>query len=313
MLRKTRILIVFLTGSAAVAFGQSGPVVRPIEPGRQVRLTAAGTPVSRYQWYRNGQPVAGATSVSYNATMPGVYTVVAYSGSDACASDHSDPVILEPAPVNGVQGTDMAVLKTADAHQVLAGQNLSYLITVTNNGPAGATDIVVTDILPPELAFDGLLPASAGSASYNPGERKVSWLLPVLQARQSATLKVMTRVAKAGNIENTAVVSASQPDSVAANNRSTHRLNVMPLYIPNAFTANNDGRNDRFRIIGLERYPENELTIFNRWGQVIFQQKPYQQKWDASGLEAGTYVYILRVRDAAGEWQLFKGHVIVLR
>ncbi len=29
--------------------------------------------------------------------------------------------------------------------------------------------------------------------------------------------------------------------------------------------------------------------------------------------EAGTYVYILRVRDAAGEWQLFKGHVVVLR
>ncbi|WP_341835337.1 gliding motility-associated C-terminal domain-containing protein [Chitinophaga pollutisoli] len=312
MLGKTRILTAFLTGSAAVAMAQSNPPVRPLEPGRPARLTAAATGATRYQWYRNGAAIPGAIGNVLQTGDPGAYTVIAYTGPDVCASDLSDPVILTGPPDDGPQKIDLAVAKTANAQQLPGGQNISYLLTVTNNGPAAATGIVVNDAMPASLAFDRLQPPGKGTASYG-GNHTVTWKIPLLQARESATLTILAKAAKTGTIENTATVAAAQPDSIPANNRATHVLQVMPLFIPNAFTANADGRNDRFRIIGLERYPENELAIFNRWGTVVFQQKNYQQRWDAQGQEAGTYVYVLRIRDAAGEWQLLKGHVIVLR
>lgn len=312
MLGKTRILTAFLTGSAAVAMAQSGPPARPLEHGRPARLTATAAGATRYQWYRNGIAIPGASGIALQTGEPGVYTVVAYTGPDACASDPSDPIILTGPPGAGPLKTDIAVSKTGQAQPLSGGQSISYLLTVTNNGPAAATGIVVTDALPAMLVFDRLQPPGKGTAAYG-RNHTVTWNIPQLQARESAMLTILAKAAQAGTIENTATVTAMQPDSVPANNRATHILHVMPLFIPNAFTANGDGRNDRFRIIGLERYPENELTIFNRWGNVVFQQKNYQQRWDAQGQEAGTYVYVLRIRDAAGEWQLFKGHVIVLR
>lgn len=313
MRRKSRILTAFLTGSAAVAMAQSGPPTRPVDPDRPARLIAAAPGALRYQWYRNGLPIPGANGVAHTTVEPGTYTVVAFNGPDACASDPSDPVVLTGPTGPRQQGTDMSISKSADARQLLGGQNISYLLTVTNNGPATATGIIVTDALPAGLSFDRLQPLAKGTATYQPGRHQVIWEIPILPARESATLTILAKAAKTGTIENTATVTASQPDSVPANNRATHLLQVMPLFIPTAFTANGDGHNDRFRIIGLERYPDNELTVFNRWGNVVFTQKNYQQRWDAQGQEVGTYVYILRVRDAAGEWHLFKGNITVLR
>jgi len=77
------------------------------------------------------------------------------------------------------------------------------------------------------------------------------------------------------------------------------------LYIPGAITPNNDGYNDVFFIRGLHRNPDNALTIFNRYGSLVFEASPYQNDWDgvpnrgrvrtdADGrLPAGTYYYIL--------------------
>lgn len=65
------------------------------------------------------------------------------------------------------------------------------------------------------------------------------------------------------------------------------------LVIANIFTPNGDKRNDTFRIPKLELYPENELTIFNRYGKQVFQQKNYTGNWSGSDLGNGVYYYQL--------------------
>ncbi len=54
--------------------------------------------------------------------------------------------------------------------------------------------------------------------------------------------------------------------------------------IPNAFTPNNDGVNDRFRILGLpaENITEFNLQIFDRWGQVVFETNDINAAWDGT-------------------------------
>ena len=57
-------------------------------------------------------------------------------------------------------------------------------------------------------------------------------------------------------------------------------LNKCDMFIPQGFTPNGDGYNDYFIIKGLSDFPDNELTIFNRWGEVVYQAEDYKNNWD---------------------------------
>lgn len=70
-----------------------------------------------------------------------------------------------------------------------------------------------------------------------------------------------------------------------------------PIAIPNIITANGDGVNDFFIIAGL--IPNSELTILNRWGNIIFSTSNYTNNWngkDISGnlVSQGVYTYIYK-------------------
>ena len=75
--------------------------------------------------------------------------------------------------------------------------------------------------------------------------------------------------------------------------------------VPGGFSPNGDNINDVFVIQGLEEYPNNSLSIFNRWGNIIYQAVPYSNDWDGSATEGtvlmgdkvttGTYFYILEL------------------
>lgn len=74
------------------------------------------------------------------------------------------------------------------------------------------------------------------------------------------------------------------------------------------FTPNGDGLNDTFVIEGIETSPENELSIYNRWGVEVFRQKNYDNSFagqsngrvtinESRQLPEGTYYYVLKLRD----------------
>lgn len=52
------------------------------------------------------------------------------------------------------------------------------------------------------------------------------------------------------------------------------------VFVPNAFTPNNDGLNDVFRILNGVKTQNFNLKIFNRWGQPVFESKDWKQGWD---------------------------------
>ena len=73
--------------------------------------------------------------------------------------------------------------------------------------------------------------------------------------------------------------------------------------IPDAFSPNGDGLNDQFVIKNIDKYPGNHLSIYNRWGNLVFESSDYQNNWDGhcntgtiragEWLPNGTYFYIL--------------------
>lgn len=64
------------------------------------------------------------------------------------------------------------------------------------------------------------------------------------------------------------------------------------LMIPNVISPNCDSHNEIFYILNLENYPENNLTIFNRWGNIIYETDNYQNNWSPQDNVPGTYYYI---------------------
>src|SRR4030095_9116386 len=79
------------------------------------------------------------------------------------------------------------------------------------------------------------------------------------------------------------------------------------LFIPHGFSPNDDGTNDGFVIDHIEKYPNNKMWVYNRWGNLVFKTKNYDNKWDGvcnvSGiymgkkLPSGTYYFILDLND----------------
>jgi gliding motility-associated-like protein len=72
---------------------------------------------------------------------------------------------------------------------------------------------------------------------------------------------------------------------------------VPVLFLPTAFTPNNDGINDTWP--GPVDIPSAgfEIMIFDRWGEIIWTTTDTQAKWDGAGLPNGVYGYTMRMRD----------------
>ncbi|MEM1118813.1 MAG: gliding motility-associated C-terminal domain-containing protein [Bacteroidota bacterium] len=85
------------------------------------------------------------------------------------------------------------------------------------------------------------------------------------------------------------------------------------MEILNGFSPNNDGINDFFTIKGIERFPQNEVQIFNRWGNIVFRQQGYKNRWDGTFdnklLPDGTYFYLV----TDGEGGKYSGFVQISR
>ncbi|MGB1218805.1 MAG: gliding motility-associated C-terminal domain-containing protein [Flavobacteriales bacterium] len=69
--------------------------------------------------------------------------------------------------------------------------------------------------------------------------------------------------------------------------------------IPNAFSPNDDGINDKWKILGLDEFPNAQVQIFDRWGKRILNKTNYQSDWDGTlhgnALEMGSYIYIINL------------------
>lgn len=89
---------------------------------------------------------------------------------------------------------------------------------------------------------------------------------------------------------------------------------ISTLSVSSGFSPNNDGTNDIWEIKNIESYPDCEVTIINRWGNIVYHSVGYTNPWDGtrSGKElpVDTYYYII---DLKNEEPLIRGNITLLR
>ncbi|MEM6263816.1 MAG: gliding motility-associated C-terminal domain-containing protein [Bacteroidota bacterium] len=95
---------------------------------------------------------------------------------------------------------------------------------------------------------------------------------------------------------------------------STYTIEVWPprMFLPNAFSPNNDGHNDVFAISG-GGWSGVTLEIFNRWGRLVHQAWGENASWNGAGVPEGVYVYKVRGQDTEGKIRELSGTVTLIR
>jgi gliding motility-associated-like protein len=89
------------------------------------------------------------------------------------------------------------------------------------------------------------------------------------------------------------------------------------LFMPNAFSPNDDGRNDYFQPMNGADMSSLEFSVYNRFGERVFYGKGLETKWDGSfkdkPCDAGTYFYYSRYSDCHGVEGTRKGDIVLIR
>ena len=309
------------------------------------------TPSTFYQWYRNGVMISGATAVTYNATEPGIYHVV-FRNTANCSSLSTNTVTLtkvfQPAPDFRFDRScaDLATTFT-NTSDVASSLPVTYNWNFGDGGSSTAfspshiydsvgtfmVKLLVTPTKCPQLARfiqkQIIVQASPANMKYPPVNAVAGRDLK-LQAREfsGATYQWspsigLSRISVADPIFNhTAEQQYLINIITAAGCQVTDTLLVRifvekKIYVPDYFTPNNDGKNDKMMplLVGITRL--TNFRIWNRWGQLVYQTQKQGEGWD--GIYQGvkqpmeTYLWIAEGLDIDGKIISATGSFILVR
>jgi len=266
----------------------------------------------------------GSTADSQTITQPGTYWLqVTQQG---CSSTDSVTVNFKPLPVvNLGSDTTMCPGGTKLLDATAAGATYlwqdgsttpdftitapgAYYVTVTLNGCSGADTVTATYLPLPQFYLGNDTFICKGTSFVLAPELNT----PANYLWQDGSKSNIYTVNGPGVYTLTAANTCGQfTDSI------TITTGLCKLVMPTAFTPNNDGVNDVFRVKYL--FPVNafHMVVYNRWGQKIYESGDIGQGWDGTFQGAlqppGAYIWVIDLTDADGSKESGHGTVVLIR
>jgi len=252
-----------------------------IAPGTAITFTATptnGGSAPLYQWAINGVN-AGTNSptFTYNCFADGdTVTCTLTSQGIKCVFPTS---AQSKAITVNVSSSTLSITISALANNVYAGTAVTFTATVSGTG---------------------------GIPSYN-------WFINNKTAGQNSATFTTTMLNN-GDIVTCTVTDGTCNTQVTSNAITMMILPPLSFTIPNTFTPNGDNINDLWDIPYLNYYRNCTVSVFSRYGTLVFFSKGYPKPWDGtrngSKLPVGTYYYVINL---ANNTPLLSGFVAIIR
>ena len=256
------VAIQILGKGMAVGVTNNGPLC----PTANLVLTAPLIAGGMYTWFGpNGVVFNNAghilTIPNVTAANAGQYYVVIKANQ--CATDTSNLSLVV------IGGTPIA---NPDNYALETDQSNPFIATILTNDNLVGTTPVITIVTQPT---HGTATVSGNNISYDP------------------TLHYVGADQLVYKICSTTCPTECDTALVTFNVQGPLDCEIFDIISPN-----DDGQNDEFKILCVDRYPDNELQVYNRWGDCVFQKKPYANTWKGTHndtpLPAGTYYYAFK-------------------
>jgi gliding motility-associated-like protein len=273
-------------------------------------------------------------------------SVVSYTVSQVVNSIESDTASFK---VTLLHPNDVMHLQKIAGEAVLQSNssfNIPFTFIARNVLNKQLDSVLITDNLMNSIASPGTfsvvsLSGTGGlitNTNFNgKTDINVTTYASKLIANAIDTIKLVINVIPngySGVLQNTAILNAKTPYGKLSMNSSSKAWSSsditktptpftipdLRIDIPEGFSPNRDGVNDKFVII--KPYGTIlELEVFNRWGNIVYTNSNYNNEWDGRGtnnflgqeLLDGGYYYTLKAKSPNGNVQIFKGFVLIQR
>lgn len=243
--------------------------------------------------------IASSTIVAITTAVGDITNRASVSGGGIFMSSDSSTVTVEPTII---------IIKSADSNSVEVGKPVTFRLDVTNIGNATATEVTITDVIPPELAYD----SSSAGCSYDAGSTTVTCSLGNIGPSGFASSTIVAIGHVEGTATNEASVTSDSPFPATMHSVSSVEVLVTPANQPPTVDA---GPNINITlpssatldaIVSDDGLPIGTLTV--EWTQVsgpatAALSNPSSAFTSATFPTAGDYVLRLTAYD--GEFSVF--------
>lgn len=290
-------------------------------------------PAETFIWTLDGEEVGSTQSIESTVNLPGNYTLMVTVFDAICDNPFSTQISLElietlgfelpPAPILCYYDESLDLDATVPYDAVYDwnnGLSVEPILTVTSQGTYSV-----------EVAYNGCIEQQQSTVTQGP-EYPLAFSALICEGQPNIvpfedfpgidTLNwangqtgFFVQISQSGYYSFTAIdqLGCYQIDSLQA----IPRNDDPQLDIPNVFTPNGDGLNDRYQIQG-DSLVYFALQIYNRWGTQVFETEQMYGYWDGtySGHEAGddVFMYVLKYRDFCDlQDNVLTGHISILR
>lgn len=308
-------------------------IVNPDDPNTLIEGLEAGN-VYVFTW-----TVQSNCGTKTDAVLVNVSDPTPFAGEDAivCNSERSTAVAADEAtlgsngrwrPIDDYLMIQDATSPTTMVNNLMVGENiLVWEIDESLCGDSGVDTLTITYKMPSAPVDDVIDVPFQGSVTFNPMDNDEFPDGSFVEIVEDVTIGTLTREetgeytyqAPPNFVGELVVVYLLQSDGCTASS-ATITLRIggnAECTAPNIFTPNNDGVNDFFVVpclLDSDAFPENELVIYNLWGDEIFRASPYQNNFNGTfngePLPVGTYFYHIKFGNTQEE---MSGHVRIQR
>jgi gliding motility-associated-like protein len=308
----------------------------------QLQLQATGG--STYQWL----PASGLSNASIANPIASPVTtttfVVVVTAANSCTATDSVKVAINPDPVFTISAADTTCLNTSAQLLATGGDIYTWspasfvsnpnIANPTTTASSGTTYTVVIK----ELTCNNTATLTTSIAVLPVPSIKATKLNDIdcstAAAQLQATGTGQFSWSPASSLDNSTVANplaspnATTLYTVSAVDFTTNcvatdtitvvvnKIGATSFFIPSAFTPNGDGLNDCFKVSHFTFMKSVEVSIFNRYGSMVFHTTTDNDCWNGTyrGKEAdtGNYVYYIKAEDNCGKFYK-KGNLILIR
>ncbi len=257
-------------------------------------------------------------SITKDINIP--YIHFAHAGNDTAVCDGgiatlraSGGVSYSWSPATGLSNPNAATTSA-----VIEGTT-SYIVTVKNSRGCIDSDTVTIGIAtgsPVSILSDGEIISCRNSSVQltATGASAYVWHPGIYcDDSTSASPKVMPSYTTLFTVVGTSAEGCTSQDTVTV---ISYNGNAQ-LFMPNAFTPNADGKNDKIRPVILCGFRMEQFAIFNRWGERVFVTSSPTEGWDGfyknKPADVGTYYYYIKGKKEDRTTQTFKGDILLIR